>query len=270
MESLRAFEGGERYRLPGLGAFCAALLPPEAGGPDPRELAADVERFAARLPRRARAMLRAGIASVSASSARGRPLGRLSVEERERALGRFTRVPAIAQGVDALKTLVLLVAGSQAGALELLGWTGAMPLSQPDPELDVTPAAEWPARVRCDVVVIGSGAGGAMAARTLARAGLRTVVVEEGRRFGVEEFRTGHPLERWTELYRDAGSSSTLGSPPILLPVGRGVGGTTLVNSGTCYRPPHDVLLAWRDRHGLSLADPDRLGGFVEDAWRTI
>ncbi|MFU8806780.1 MAG: aminotransferase class V-fold PLP-dependent enzyme, partial [Bradymonadaceae bacterium] len=41
-----------------------------------------------------------------------------------------------------------------------------------------------------DVVVIGSGAGGAMAARELAAGGLDVVVVEEGRRFGVEEFRS--------------------------------------------------------------------------------
>src|SRR2546428_38730 len=72
MTSLRAFEGGERYPLPGLAAFCAALLPPEAGGPDPRALAADVERFAAKLPARARAVLRAGVSSLAASAVLGR------------------------------------------------------------------------------------------------------------------------------------------------------------------------------------------------------
>src|SRR5437764_3706357 len=182
------------------------------------------------------------------------------------ALGR--RAPD--QAIEALKTVVLLVAGSQHGAVELLAWAGEMPLAQPDPELDVTPASQWPDRSSADVVVIGSGAGGAMAARTLARAGMRVVVVEEGRRFTATEFRSRHPLERWTELYRDAGATMTLGTPPILLPIGRGVGGTTLVNSATCYRPPPDVLVRWRDDHGLSLADPDALSPFVEDAWSTI
>ena len=247
MQSVRAFAGGSRYRLPGLAAFCAALLPPEAGGPDPRRLAEDVERFAWRLPPSARIMLRLGVTSVAA-------------------LGR--RAPD--QAVEALKTVVLLVAGSQHGAVELLAWAGEMPLAQPDPELDVTPASQWPDRSSADVVVIGSGAGGAMAARTLARAGMRVAVVEEGRRFTATEFRSRHPLERWTELYRDAGSTMTLGTPPILLPIGRGVGGTTLVNSATCYRPPHDVLVRWRDDHGLALADPDTLSPFVEDAWSTI
>src|SRR5207244_7732054 len=124
---------------------------------------------------------------------------------------------------------------ADAGAVELAAWSDAMPLMRPDPELDVTPSAAWPSTVRCDAVVIGSGVGGAAVARTLARAGLDVVVVEEGRRFTVEEFRTRHPLDRWIELYRDGGSTMALGRPPILLPLGRAVGGTTVVNSGTCY-----------------------------------
>ena len=39
--------GAERFALPGLVGLCAALLPPEAGGPDPGVLAGRVERFAA-------------------------------------------------------------------------------------------------------------------------------------------------------------------------------------------------------------------------------
>ncbi|NEA26334.1 GMC family oxidoreductase N-terminal domain-containing protein, partial [Actinomadura bangladeshensis] len=36
-----------------------------------------------------------------------------------------------------------------------------------------------------------------------------------------------------------------LGRPPVLLPEGRAVGGTTVVNSGTCYRTPGRVLRRW-------------------------
>src|SRR5437016_1713657 len=189
---------------PGLIDLCSALLPPECGGPPPDRLARTVDRFVAKLPRSARRAVRAGVAgvAVAAWARAGRRLAMLPPEARAGQLSRMARRPAGAQAIDGLKTLVLLVAGSEAGAMELAAWSGRMPLARPDPELDVTPASSWPSATRCDVVVIGSGAGGAAVARTLARAGLRTVVVEEGRPFGVEEFRTTHPLDRFASLYR--------------------------------------------------------------------
>jgi choline dehydrogenase-like flavoprotein len=44
-----------------------------------------------------------------------------------------------------------------------------------------------------------------------------------------------------------------LGAPPIVLPLGRGLGGTTLVNSGTCFRTPPPVLQRWAREYGLEL-----------------
>ena len=55
-------------------------------------------------------------------------------------------------------------------------------------------------------------------------------------------------------LYRDAGQLATVGTPPIVLPLGRAVGGTTLINSGTCFRAPREVLESWRDHQGLTWA----------------
>jgi choline dehydrogenase-like flavoprotein len=124
--------------------------------------------------------------------------------------------------------------------------------------------------VRADAVVVGSGAGGAMAARTLARAGMDTVVLEEGRRWTVEEFRSRHPLDRYAGLYRGAGATVALGRPAVVLPIGRAVGGTTVVNSGTCYRPPLAVQQRWRDEFGLALADPDRLVSQLDDVAETL
>jgi choline dehydrogenase-like flavoprotein len=117
---------------------------------------------------------------------------------------------------------------------------------------------------------VGSGAGGAMAARTLARAGLGVVVIEEGRRHTVREFRERVPLDRFVDLYRDGGATVALGRPPVLVPVGRGVGGTTLVNSGTCYRTPDAVLRRWRDDEGVALADPARFGLLLDDVEATL
>jgi choline dehydrogenase-like flavoprotein len=164
----------------------------------------------------------------------------------------------------------VLAHGADQAAPEMLGVSRRTPPARPDPELDVTSSTWWPAVSRADAVVVGSGAGGAMVARSLARRGLDVVIVEEGRRWSVEEFRTRHPLARYAELYRDGGTTIAIGRPPIVLPVGRGVGGTTLVNSGTCFRPPDRVQRLWRDDWGVSLADPDEFDRHLTDVEQTI
>ena len=109
--------------------------------------------------------------------------------------------------------------------------------------------------IDADACVIGAGAGGAVAAAELAEGGMRVVVLEQGPRHDADRF-SARPLEMLARLYRDGGQTTTLGTPPILLPLGRGLGGTTLVNSGTCFRTPSHVLARWRDEFGLdALAD---------------
>jgi len=255
-----------------LSGFCAALLPPEAGGPDPVRLAGLVERFLTAAPEPARSVLRLGVRGVDAYARRseGAPLASLDIEARERVLARLTGSPTGALAFDGLKSLVALVAGADRASDEMRRRARSLEPARPEPELDVTPSQWWPQRSRADVVVIGSGAGGAFTARTLARAGMDVVILEEGRRFRLEEFRTRHPAHRFAELYRGAATTLALGSPPIALPIGRAVGGTTVVNSGTCYRTPTAVLHDWRDNHGLDLADPDRLAGYFDDVETTL
>src|ERR1035441_3171433 len=95
------------------------------------------------------------------------------------------------------------------------------------------------------VVSGGSGGVGAVAADTLARAGLKVVVLEEGPPIHRGDIVGHRPVERLFEFYRDGGLTFTLGNPVISLPMGRAVGGTTVVNSGTCFRTPEAVLASW-------------------------
>jgi choline dehydrogenase-like flavoprotein len=115
-----------------------------------------------------------------------------------------------------------------------------------------------PRRIEADVCVIGAGAGGAVVAAELAEGGARVVVLEQGPRHDADRF-SARPLEMMARLYRDGGQGTTLGTPPILLPLGRGLGGTTLVNSGTCFRTPSAVLERWRREYGLDALTDEAL-----------
>ncbi|MEB2284623.1 MAG: hypothetical protein B6D46_00550 [Polyangiaceae bacterium UTPRO1] len=125
-------------------------------------------------------------------------------------------------------------------------------------------AATSDVRRAVDVVVIGTGAGGAVAAATLAEAGARVLLLEEGAYHRTEEF-SGHPPEMLTLLYRNRGLTATLGTPVIGVPLGCAVGGTTTVNSGTCYPAPDYVLERWVRDEGLGdLAPPLMAPRFAE------
>src|SRR5205823_10896769 len=63
-------------------------------------------------------------------------------------------------------------------------------------------------------------------------------------------FRSEEPLAALSALYRDGGLTIAEGRPAIPTPVGRAVGGTTVINSGTCFRAPDSVLAGWRTEHG--------------------
>lgn len=254
-----------------LGNLAAALLPPEAGGPDPERVASVARRMISQMPASSQIGLGAalvGLESISLLS-QGRTLGRLEPAKREAVLSRIAAKGG-AGVLDAIKSVVLLAHGADDFAAEIEATGKLHEPSRPDPVLDVVPAAEWPRRSNCDVVVIGSGAGGAFAARALARAGFETVIVEEGERWTVDRIRSTHPLDRFARIYRDGGTTTALGRPPIPLPLGRAVGGTTVINSGTCYRPPAPVAESWHEQHGLALANPELLGARVADVEATL
>jgi choline dehydrogenase-like flavoprotein len=117
--------------------------------------------------------------------------------------------------------------------------------------------------VECDVVLVGSGAGGAVAAKELAERGVAVLLVEEGQYHQRDAF-TGHAVEMQQKLYRDMGATMALGNAAIPIPLGRAVGGTTVINSGTCYRTPDAVLAAWGREHGLHELAPEHMAPHFE------
>lgn len=121
--------------------------------------------------------------------------------------------------------------------------------------------------IEADAAVIGAGAGGCAAAFALAREGLTVAVFEEGRHWDPRSFAQNNRAAL-RDLYQERGARGALGDHWIPVNGGRGVGGSTLINSAISFRIPAALLAAWREQHGF---DPE--GDFealTEEVWRTV
>jgi choline dehydrogenase-like flavoprotein len=104
--------------------------------------------------------------------------------------------------------------------------------------------------LEADYVVVGSGAGGATAAVTLARGGAKVAIVEAG------PWRD--PGDYASSVYgalRDmiAGWGSTVTRGRAFWPIVQAslVGGTTVINSAIGVRTPADIFEQWEREHGV-------------------
>lgn len=110
--------------------------------------------------------------------------------------------------------------------------------------------------LRAEVCVIGTGAGGAVAAKELAEAGRDVVVLEQGGYHTSADF-TQREEEMMPILFEDMGQRATTDQSVLILQ-GRGVGGSTVHNLCYCFRTPEPILDKWRRENGvrdLSYAD---------------
>ncbi|MBI4042228.1 MAG: GMC family oxidoreductase [Deltaproteobacteria bacterium] len=123
--------------------------------------------------------------------------------------------------------------------------------------------------IETEICVIGSGAGGAVVAKELAERGRSVVLLEEGGYFSTADFNR-NSTEMVRKLYRDCGMTATLGKPMISIPHGKCVGGTTVINSGTCIRLPDRVLEKWRSQEGLSDLTEEDLSPHTEKVEKTL
>ena len=103
---------------------------------------------------------------------------------------------------------------------------------------------------KSDVVVIGSGPGGAIVAKELAEAGHDVVLLEEGPPLGKNDFvqEAGESMQR---TLREGGSRAARGN--LVTPTMQAVclGGGSVINSAICARPPAWVFDKWSDRTGI-------------------
>jgi len=139
---------------------------------------------------------------------------------------------------------------------------------QPEPEprwmKQIFPAYSFDTdeTIEADVVVVGTGAGGAVVAKELAEKGLAVAIMESGHFYRRDVF-NGNPKEMMPLIYRAGGVTASLGNVVIPIPMGKAVGGTTLINSATCFRAPDDVLNQWV-ASGLVDFSPEKMTPYYE------
>jgi cholesterol oxidase len=106
-----------------------------------------------------------------------------------------------------------------------------------------------------DVIVVGSGFGGSVAALRLTEKGYRVAVIEAGRRFADDEFaKTSWDLKRylWAPALGCFGIQRVHLLKDVMVLAGAGVGGGSLVYANTLYRP---LKPFYQDRQWAHITD---------------
>jgi cholesterol oxidase len=122
-----------------------------------------------------------------------------------------------------------------------------------------------------DVVIIGSGFGGSVAALRLTEKGYKVAVIEAGRRFADKDFpKTSWRLSRFLYMPRLGlrGIQRIHILPDVLVLAGAGVGGGSLVYANTLYKPPASYFT---DKQWNQITDwDDELSPWYDQASRML
>jgi choline dehydrogenase-like flavoprotein len=205
-------------------------------------------------------------------------IGHLPLEARTELLKRIAASSAAAKlGVRQLRGLTFLFfyglpdESGQNPNWKAIGYPG--PLSEPPspeqaPKTIAVEQLDGPAAtLQADVCVVGSGAGGAVIAAELQRAGSSVVVLEMGQYRNESDFKQLE-LPGMLELYLGGGlATSEDGSIAIL--AGSTLGGGTVVNYMNCIRTPEHIRREWAEMgvEGIDQPDYDR---HIDAIWERL
>ncbi len=177
----------------------------------------------------------------------GRPFNALDARTQQALLARWQQTPALRSALAVVSFVYKFVHFDREPVYTRMGG-----------KLNVVARGEEPAWKRqmtaatdlsdgemleCDVVVVGTGAGGAVVGRELAERGHAVVFVEAGRYYDRSDF-DGSAVRAHQRFYK---SAISFGNAAIPIFMGSLVGGSTAINGGTCFRTPPWVLDRWCD-----------------------
>jgi choline dehydrogenase-like flavoprotein len=154
---------------------------------------------------------------------------------------------------------------------EAIGYPGPISAPPGDAEapktINVEQVSGAEATLTADVCVVGSGAGGGVAAAELAKGGKSVIVLEQGGYRNEQDFKQLE-LAGSLELYLGGGLlSSEDGSISLL--AGATLGGGTIVNYMNCIRTPEHIRKEWAE-HGLEGIDQLEYEQHIDAVWERL
>lgn len=163
---------------------------------------------------------------------------------------RASRIAATRRlGVTATALALSSLYGTSTKQWTRLGYPGPLGPAPDEPKrlapVEIEPGEE----LRCDVVIVGSGAGGGCVAGSLAQAGLDVVVLEKGGYNSESDFHH-RELESTNDMYLYGGLLTTT-DLSVQIIAGSTLGGGTVVNYTTSFRTPKRVLEQWTSVSGI-------------------
>ena len=201
-----------------------------------------LDTFVSALSDPERRRLRALLAVLAASG-----FTHLRGERRERALLAWcdSRLPLRRAGFQALRKGLLTIAYTLPGtpAWERIGYPGPLGRMRTTDRILRTVRLGRDTTLDCDVCVVGSGAGGGVAAAVLAQAGLDVLVLEGGGHYEEADF-DGAELDGFRRLYHGRGTTAS-DDHGIGILAGACLGGGTVVNYTSSWRTPDEVRAEW-------------------------
>jgi len=134
----------------------------------------------------------------------------------------------------------------------------------------ITSAGSLPDKtiLEADIAIIGSGAGGATSAEFLSKAGLKVIIIEEGKLRYQKDFKMNE-FDSASTLYQEATSRKTEDAA-IAIYQGRTVGGSTTVNWTSTFRTPDNTLNYWASEFGLSDYTPEKMQPWFKEREKVL
>lgn len=121
--------------------------------------------------------------------------------------------------------------------------------------------------VTVDVVIVGTGPGGAAVAKVMADSGASVLLLEEGP--PEERFRRNQAAVMRHHM-QEGGAMLATGSTFLPIAAGRGVGGGTLINSAIAWRCPDAVLDSWTEKLDDRRYAADNMRPVYDELWEYL